>query len=117
MIDSVPDAVKSTYLDMKSEYGKKLELKVIGGNYYLYIAKGVWDKKKKKPVKKTVLLGSIDENGTFREKRPKRIFSSSMVYEYGNSQLVWNLCQDTYKIMEKHPYRNQIAAMAHGEGH
>ena len=35
-----------------------------------------------------------------------------MVYEYGNSQLVWSLCQDMYKIMEKHPYRNQIAAMA-----
>ena len=46
MIDSVPDAVKSTYLNMKSEQGKKLVQKVIGGNYYLYIAKGVWDKKK-----------------------------------------------------------------------
>ncbi|MEM3455809.1 MAG: transposase [Candidatus Micrarchaeia archaeon] len=66
----------------------------------------------KKAVKKTVLLGSIDENRVFKEKRPKRIFSSSMVYEYGNSQLVWNLCQDMYKIMEKHPYRDQIVAMA-----
>jgi hypothetical protein len=87
-------------------------LKVIGGNYYLYAAKGIWDRKKKKPVKKTVLLGSIDENGTYREKRPRRIFSSSMVYEYGNSQLVWNLAQDMYTIMEKHPYRDQIIAMA-----
>ena len=112
MIHSVPDAVKDTYLKMKSEQGKKLELKVIGGNYYLYVAKGIWDKKKKKPVKKTVFLGSIDENGTYREKRPKRIFSSSMVYEYGNSQLVWNLAQDMYTIMEKHPYRDQIIAMA-----
>ena len=112
MIDTVPDAVKYTYLNMKNEHGKKLELKVIGGNYYLYIAKGVWDKGKKKPVKKTVLLGSIDGNGTFREKRPKRIFSYSTVYEYGNSQLVWNLCQDIHKIMEKHPYRDQITAMA-----
>ena len=33
MIDNVPDAVKETYLKMKSEHGKKLELKVIGGNY------------------------------------------------------------------------------------
>ncbi len=31
MIDSVPDAVKSTYLNMKSEQGKKLELKVMAG--------------------------------------------------------------------------------------
>ena len=112
MIDTVPDAVKNTYLGMKSGYGKKVELKVIGGHYYIYIAKGVWDRTKKKAVKKTVLLGSIDGNGVFREKRPKRIFSSSMVYEYGNSQLVWNLCQDVYRIMEKHPYRNQIMAMA-----
>ena len=81
MIHSAPDAVKDTYLKMKSEQGKKLELKVIGGNYYLYAAKGIWDKKKKKPVKKTVFLGSIDENGTYREKRSKRIFSSFMVYE------------------------------------
>ena len=79
MIDNVPDAVKNTYLKMKSEQGKKLELKVIGGNYYLYVAKGIWDRKRKKPVKKTVLLGSIDENGTYREKRPKRIFSSSRI--------------------------------------
>jgi len=63
-------------------------------------------------VKRTVLLGSIDENGAFREKKPKKIFSSSMVYEYGNSELVWNLCHDMYKAMEKHPYRDQIMAMA-----
>jgi transposase len=112
MIDNVPDAVKETYFKMKNEHGKKLELKVIGKNYYLYVAKGIWDKKKKKPVKKTVLMGSIDENGTYREKRPKRIYSSSGVYEYGNSQLVWNLAQDMYNIMEKHPYRDQIIAMA-----
>ena len=80
MIDNVPDAVKETYLKMKGEQGKKLELKVIGGNYYLYVAKGIWDKKRKKPVKKTVLMGSIDETGTFRGKRPKRIFSSSRIY-------------------------------------
>ena len=57
-------------------------------------------------------MGSIDETGTFREKRPKRIFSSSRIYEYGNSQLVWNLAQNMCTIMEKHPYRDQIIAMA-----
>jgi hypothetical protein len=49
-MDDAPDVVKETYLRMKSEQGKKLELKVIVGNYYLYVAKGIWDKKKKKPV-------------------------------------------------------------------
>ncbi|MEM3455808.1 MAG: hypothetical protein QXT72_04570 [Candidatus Micrarchaeia archaeon] len=48
MIDTIPDAVKGTYLNIKSEYGKKLEMKVIGENYYLYIAKGVWGKTKKR---------------------------------------------------------------------
>ena len=65
MIDNVPDAVKETYLKMKNEQGKKLELKVIGGNYYLYVAKGIWDKKRKKPAKETVLiemfLASLDK--------------------------------------------------------
>ncbi len=81
MIDSAPEAVRKTYLKMKGEHGKKLELKVIGGNYYLYVAGGIWDKKKKKSVKKTVLMGSTDENGTHRERRTKRIFSSTMIYE------------------------------------
>ncbi len=80
MIRKASEAIKKTYRKMKNEQGKKLELKVIGGNYYLYVAKGIWDKKKKKPVKKTVLMGSIDENGTYREKRPRRIFSSSRIY-------------------------------------
>ena len=39
MIDNVLDSVKETYLKMRNEHGKKLELKVIGGNYYLYVAK------------------------------------------------------------------------------
>ena len=47
MIDNVPDAVKETYLKMKSENGKKLELMVIAGNYYLYIANGIWGRKKR----------------------------------------------------------------------
>ena len=45
VIDNIPDPVKETYLRIRSDHGKKLELKFIGGNYYLYIAKGVWDKK------------------------------------------------------------------------
>ncbi len=112
MIDSAPETVKETYIRMKNEYGKKIELKIIGGKYYLYMAKGIWDKERKRSVKKTTLLGSIDENGKFREKKAKRIFSSTMVYEYGNSQLVWNLIQDIYTIMENHPYRDQVMAMA-----
>ena len=112
MIDNAPDAVKEIYFKMKNEKGKKIELKVIGGNYYIYAASGVWDKVKKKPVKKTVLMGKIDDNGIYREKKPKSIFSPTKVYEYGNSQLAWNLAQDMYSIMEKHPYRDQIIAMA-----
>ena len=41
MIDNAPDAVKKTYLRMKREKGNKVELKVIGGNYYLYAARGM----------------------------------------------------------------------------
>ena len=112
MIDNAPVLVRDTYLRMKDEHGKKLELKIIEGNYYLYIARGVWDKNRKKSVKKTTLIGSIDNDGTFRPKKEKKIFSSTAVYEYGNSQLVWNLMHDLYGIMEKHPYRDQITAMA-----
>ena len=111
-LDSLPEKVRETYLKMKHEQGKKLELKIIGGNYYLYIAKGEWDRSRKKPVKKTALLGSITPEGTFRRKKPRKIFTSTMVYEYGNSQLIWHLLQDFHGIMEKHPYRDQIMAMA-----
>ena len=68
IIDNAPDAVKKTYFRMKKEKGNKIELKTIMGNYYLYAARGVWDKNKKKPVKKTVLMRKIDENGMYREK-------------------------------------------------
>ncbi|MCL5989263.1 MAG: transposase, partial [Candidatus Thermoplasmatota archaeon] len=119
---------------MKSEQGKKLELKVIGGSYYLYVAKGIWDKKKKKPVKKTVLViaglilihflmqsgirivraGAVENGKILKEigTSNREIAKGLMVYQYGNSQLVWNLAQDMYTIMEKHPYRNEIIAMA-----
>lgn len=43
MIDNAPKVVEKTYLKMKGEHGKKVELKIIGGNYYLYIARGIWD--------------------------------------------------------------------------
>jgi hypothetical protein len=56
-----------------------------------------YGQKEKKPVKKTVLMGSIDETGTFRENWPKRILSSPRMYEYGSSQLVWNLAQGIYR--------------------
>ncbi len=56
---------------MKNKHGKRIELKIIGGKYYLYSAKGIWDKKRKRSVKKTTLFGSIDENGNFREKKAK----------------------------------------------
>ena len=59
-----------------------------------------------------VLMGSIEENGTYREKMPKRIFSSPRIYKYRNSQPVRNLVQDMITIMEERPYRNQIIQMA-----
>ena len=68
IVDNAPAVVRETYFRMKREKGNKIELKVIGGNYYLYTARGVWDKNRKKPVKKTVLMGTIDDNGIYREK-------------------------------------------------
>ncbi|MEM0134476.1 MAG: hypothetical protein QXU18_04515 [Thermoplasmatales archaeon] len=71
-------------------------MKGIRGNYYLYTVRSVWDEDKKKAVKKTALLGSTDWNGAYREKRPKRTFSSFTVYEYGKSQCVCGISARIY---------------------
>ena len=47
MIDNVPDAVKNTYLKMKSEQGKKLELKVIGETITCMLQRAYGTKRKR----------------------------------------------------------------------
>lgn len=53
MIHYAPNTIKETYLKLENDHGKNLELKIIWGNYYLNVAKGIWDKKKKEPVMRT----------------------------------------------------------------
>ena len=41
IIDNAPNAIKEKYFRMKRERANKVELKVVGGNYYLYATRGV----------------------------------------------------------------------------
>ena len=47
MFDSTPDTVKETYLMMKREQGKKLELKVIGENIACMLQRSYGRKREK----------------------------------------------------------------------
>ncbi len=108
----LPEKITNTWESMKKKRSEHLEVKHIHGGYYLYAATSVWSRERKKPVKKTEMLGTINQDGTFHPKRPRKRFSSTLVYEYGNAQLVWSFLNDVYSAMNGHPYRESIMIMA-----
>ena len=107
----LPLKIRETWEAMKSQHREHLEVKQIHGHYYLYTATSVWSRDRKKPIKKTDMLGTIDLDGTFHAKKPKKKFSSMRVYEYGSSQLAWSLIADIYASLKDHPHRDSIAIM------
>jgi len=56
-----------------------------------------------------VRAGAVENGKILKEigMSNREIAKGLMVYQYGNSQLVWNLAQDMYTIMKKHPYRTR----------
>lgn len=95
------------------EKEKGLELKRISRGYYVYRAVGVWDKEKKKSVKQTVYLGSIDADGVFHPKRLRPIPEKDKeVYEYGNAMLALNLLEDCRKQLGGYRHLDEIMAMS-----
>lgn len=68
-----------------------LEIKELNKNYYLYYSTSRWDKEQKKTKKVTKYIGRITPKGIIERKKSNEIRT---IYEYGNSELLYNLAQE-----------------------
>lgn len=87
---SIPKRLWPDWIKEKLKGKKNVEVKEHNGKYYLYGYKNVWDKEKKRPVKKTWYIGRL-------KKDPER----SPVMDHGNVYLLYHLIKDKLPMLEK----------------
>jgi transposase len=95
---------------LENEGLKNVEVKKIGNNYYAYSVSSVYDKEKKRPRKVSgKYIGKITESGIIRKVQR----NIRTVFEYGNSQIIYNILNDIAAPLRKHfSSANEIMAMA-----
>lgn len=80
--------------EARKEYGP-VELKTIGGRYYLYKVSSVYDPRKKRARKVSgEYLGRVTPDGLRKTARRER-----SIYEYGNARLLWSQLQDVLQSL------------------
>jgi transposase len=109
---TAPQAVLETFKYRKKVEKAYLELRTRKSHFYVYRATSKWDKQRKKPIKTAELLGAISPDGIYTPKRPKTVFSTTKVYEYGNSQLCLNLSRDVQEAMINMPLKDELLALS-----
>lgn len=76
---------------VKKVIGKRkcIEVKEHKGKYYCYQIKGIWDKNKKKSMKKSQYLGAIKPKGL------QSAYEANLkgIYEYGHVRFLWDLLE------------------------
>ena len=97
---------------MKREYEQKFELKIIGGNDCQYAAKDIWDKKRKKAVQETSLIGSIDERELTGRGNQRGHSNLSGYTNMETHNLYGTLHRVCIRSWKRHPYRNGISTIA-----
>lgn len=111
----VPTRVKETFEDLKDRKDGYLQLRNIGGGWYVQRASSVWDKEEKKSKKITTHLGAITEEGEFKPKTPREKVpvTDREVFEYANARLAYHLLEDVRKALEQYtPHADELVAMA-----
>jgi len=87
------------------------EIRRFGNRYYLYEAKGFYDKERKKSRKKTGgYLGTIDESSGFIEAKTKRVPKSYKgvdvvgisTREYGLGAFILSFCTDIIEPLKEY---------------
>ena len=63
----LPKRVRATFMRLKRESSRYIEIKRIKGYFFVYQSTSRWDKEKGMPVKVPVYLGRIYNNGAFKE--------------------------------------------------
>ena len=95
---------------LEKENLKNVEVKRIGNNYYAYSVSSVYDRKKKRPRKISgKYIGKITESGIIRKVQR----NIRTVFEYGNSQIIYNILNDIAAPLRKYfSSANEIMAIA-----
>ncbi|MGI0100330.1 MAG: Lrp/AsnC family transcriptional regulator [Candidatus Micrarchaeaceae archaeon] len=73
---TLPMRVKATFLKLKKENSKYIEIKHIKNYFFVYQSTSRWDKNKRKPVKVPLYLGRITNKGEFipaKRKKPRNL--------------------------------------------
>lgn len=115
MSRNVPPQVEETFKGLKERKDGYLQLRNIGGGWYVQQATSVWDREEKKTKKITTHLGSITEGGKFIPKTPrgKIPFTEREIFEYANGRLAYHLLKDAHQMLDRYtPYADELIAMA-----
>lgn len=111
-MQDTPPAVLAAFQQRKTQEATRIELRRISRYYYVYKATSVYDKKLKKPVKVSHLIGSITLDGTYKPRLSKTNISTTQVYEYGSSELCLQLSEDVQEALPDLPLKNEIIALS-----
>jgi len=112
-VKNIPQPIQNTYQQNKTQQNTPLKLKKIKNNYYIYQTHSKWNKQTKKTQKTTHYLGTITQNGTYKPKHQKTTppTPTTKIYEYGNTQLAYNLSKDLQTATTNLPHKNELLAL------
>jgi transposase len=108
----VPKAVKDTFENLRKTEKTYLELRTRKNYFHVYHATSKWDKQRKKPIKIAEFTGSISLDGTYTPKHQRTPFSTTKIYEYGNSTLCNSLSSDIVQALTNLPYKEELLALS-----
>lgn len=114
-MEEVPPAVNRALEKLRKSTQGFLQLRKLGGRYYVQRATSVWDKVAKRPRKVTEHFGSISLEGQFTPKRSRSSVPATQreVFEYGNGALARQLVEDVKASLAlRTPYADELLAMA-----
>jgi transposase len=107
-----PQTILDTFEHRKKVENTYLELRIRKNHFYVYSATSKWDKQRKRPIKTAELLGAISQDGVYTPKRQKTLFSTTKVFEYGNTQLCLNLSKDLQNATANMPLKDELLALS-----
>lgn len=83
----------------KAKRGVPLEVKKLGGRYYLYMSTSRWDREQKRRRKLSKYIGRITKQGVIEADRTKH--DARSIYEYGNSKFLLSLIEDLVEPLKQ----------------
>lgn len=88
----IPQTVLKTLDELRGKYAERLSLKMISGRFYLYKEHGIWLKDKQKNKTISEYIGSINYDGTFKEKEIRyrsELDKAKTIIEAHGGEITW----------------------------